>query len=80
VILDPFDVFKIEQNGSVSWLRAIDDFQHAKSYVDEVRDAETPADFLILNQRLPTIAPQACRLRSVPQPELSPLPSATPVT
>jgi hypothetical protein len=50
-MLDPFDVFKIEENGSVSWLRAITDFERAKSYVDMVRTAGMPADFLILNQR-----------------------------
>jgi hypothetical protein len=50
-MLDPFDVFKIEQNGSVSWLRSINDFEHAKSYVNKVRDANALADFLILNQR-----------------------------
>ena len=50
-MLDPFDIFKIEKNGSVSWIRAITDFERAKSYVNKVRGAATPADYLILNQR-----------------------------
>jgi hypothetical protein len=50
-MLDPFDVFKIEENGNVSWLRSITDFECAKSYVNMVRTAGMPADFLILNQR-----------------------------
>jgi hypothetical protein len=45
-MLDPFDIFKLEQNGSVRWLRAIPDLERAKSYVSKV-----PADYLILNQR-----------------------------
>jgi hypothetical protein len=50
-MLDPFDIFKLEENGSVSWTRAISDFERAKSYVIEVLVITTPADYLILNQR-----------------------------
>jgi hypothetical protein len=49
-MLDPFDIFKMEQNGTVSWVRATSDFEHAKSYVNTVL-AVAPADYLILNQR-----------------------------
>lgn len=50
-MLDPFDIFKMEQNGTVSWVRATSDFEHAKSYVNTVLAVATPADYLILNQR-----------------------------
>lgn len=50
-MLDPFDVFKVEQNGTVRWLRAIADIERAKSYVSKVLVVAAPADYLILNQR-----------------------------
>jgi hypothetical protein len=50
-MLDPFDVFKVEHNGTVRWLRAIADMERAKSYVTKVLAVAAPADYLILNQR-----------------------------
>jgi hypothetical protein len=50
-MLDPFDIFKVEQNGSVRWLRAIADLERAKSYVVKILVIAAPADYLILNQR-----------------------------
>ena len=50
-MLDPFDIFKLEQNGSVMWLRAIPDLERAKSYVVKILVIAAPADYLILNQR-----------------------------
>jgi hypothetical protein len=50
-MLDPFDIFKIEDNRRVTWMRAIGDFEHAKSYVLKVLIIAAPADYLILNQR-----------------------------
>jgi hypothetical protein len=50
-MLDPFDVFKLEQDGSVRWLRAIADLEHAKTYVVKILVIAAPADYLILNQR-----------------------------
>jgi hypothetical protein len=50
-MLDPFDIFKVEQNGSVRWLRAIADLKRAKSYVVKILVIAAPADYLILNQR-----------------------------
>ena len=50
-MLDPFDIFKMEQNGSVSWVRAINDFERAKSYINQVLTIAPSADYLILNQR-----------------------------
>jgi len=50
-MLDPFDIFKMEQNGTVRWVRAIKDLERAKSYVAKVLAIATPADYLILNQR-----------------------------
>src|ERR1700676_5170716 len=50
-MLDPLDIFKMEQNGTVSWVRATEDFERAKSYVNTVLAVATPADYLILNQR-----------------------------
>jgi hypothetical protein len=49
--LDPFDIFKMEQNGTVNWVRATSNFERAKSYVNEVLAVATPGDCLILNQR-----------------------------
>jgi hypothetical protein len=48
---DPFDIFKVEQNGSVRWLRAIADLERAKSYVNKALVIAAPANYLILNQR-----------------------------
>lgn len=50
-MLDPFDIFKMEQNGTVSWVRATSDFERAKSYVNKVLAVATPADYLILSQK-----------------------------
>ena len=50
-MLDPFDIFKMEQNGTVSWVRAISDLQRAKSYVNKVLASATYSDYIILNQR-----------------------------
>jgi hypothetical protein len=50
-MFDPFDIFKVEHNGSVRWLRAIADLERAKSYVSKVLAVAAPADYLILNQR-----------------------------
>jgi hypothetical protein len=50
-MLDPVDIFKVEQNGSVRWLRAIADLERAKSYVVKILVIAAPADYLILNQR-----------------------------
>jgi hypothetical protein len=50
-MFDPFDIFKVEHNGSVRWLRAIADLERAKSYVSKVLVVAAPADYLILNQR-----------------------------
>jgi len=50
-MLDPFDIFKVEQNGSVKWLRGIADLERAKSYVIKILVIAAPADYLILNQR-----------------------------
>jgi hypothetical protein len=50
-MFDPFDIFKMEQNGTVSWVRATSDFEGAKSYVDQVLAVATPADYLILSQK-----------------------------
>jgi len=50
-MLDPFDIFELEQNGSVRWLRAIADLERAKTYVVKILVIATPADYLILNQR-----------------------------
>ena len=50
-MLDPFDIFKMEQNGTVSWVRAISDLERAKSYVNKVLASATYADYIILNQR-----------------------------
>ena len=50
-MLDSFDIFKVEHNGSVRWLRAIADLERAKSYVSKVLVVAAPADYLILNQR-----------------------------
>jgi hypothetical protein len=50
-MLDPFDIFKLEQNGSVRWLRAIADLERAKTYVVKILVIAAPADYLILNQR-----------------------------
>jgi hypothetical protein len=50
-MLDPFDIFKVEQNGSVRWVRAIGDLQRAKSYVLRVLSMATAVDYMILNQR-----------------------------
>ncbi|MDQ1406163.1 MAG: hypothetical protein QOG55_1792 [Acidobacteriaceae bacterium] len=50
-MLDPFDVFKVEHNGTVRWLRAIADMERAKSYITKVLAVAAPADYLILNQR-----------------------------
>ena len=50
-MLDPFDIFKMEQNGTVRWVRATSDFERAKSYVNRVLAVAIPADYLILNQR-----------------------------
>jgi hypothetical protein len=49
-MLDPFDIFKVEHNGSVRWLRAIADLERAKSYVVKILVIAAPADYLILNQ------------------------------
>jgi hypothetical protein len=50
-MFDPFDIFKVEHNGNVKWLRAIADLERAKSYVSKVLAVAAPADYLILNQR-----------------------------
>jgi hypothetical protein len=50
-MIDPFDIFKVEQNGSVRWVRAIADLQRAKSYILKVLSIATAADYIILNQR-----------------------------
>ena len=50
-MLDPFDIFKMEQNGTVRWVRATSDFERAKSYVNRALAVAIPADYLILNQR-----------------------------
>jgi len=50
-VLDPFDIFKMEQNGTVSWVRATSDFEGAKSYVNRVLAVATPANYLILSQK-----------------------------
>jgi hypothetical protein len=50
-MLDPFDIFKMEQNGTVRWERAISDFGGAKFYVLKILALGTPADYIILNQR-----------------------------
>ena len=50
-MLDPFDIFKMEQNGTVRWVRATSDFERAKSYVVKILVIAAPADYLILNQR-----------------------------
>jgi len=50
-MLDPFDIFKMEQNGSVRWVRAIADLERANSYVFRFLAIAAPADYLILNQR-----------------------------
>jgi hypothetical protein len=50
-MFDPIDIFKVEQNGSVRWLRAIADLERAKSYVIKILVIAAPADYLILNQR-----------------------------
>jgi len=50
-MLDPFDIFKLERNGSVRWLRALPDLERAKSYVVKILVIAAPADYLILNQR-----------------------------
>jgi hypothetical protein len=34
-MLDPFDIFKMKQNGTVSGVRATSNFERAKSYVNE---------------------------------------------
>jgi len=49
-MFDPFDIFKVEQNGSVRWVRAIADLQRAKSHVLKVLSIATPANHIILNQ------------------------------
>jgi hypothetical protein len=66
-MLDPFDVFKVEQNGSVRWLRAIADLERAKSYVIKILVIAAPADYLILNQRTGerVIIPAATEERTV---------------
>jgi hypothetical protein len=48
---DPFDIFKVGQNGSVRWLRAIADLERAKSYVNKALFLAASANYLILNQR-----------------------------
>jgi hypothetical protein len=50
-MLDPFDIFKVERNGSVRWVRAIPDLERAKSYVLKVLAMASSADYIILNQR-----------------------------
>jgi len=50
-MLEPFDIFKMEQNGSVRWVRAITDLERAKLCVQKVLAVTAPADYLILNQR-----------------------------
>jgi hypothetical protein len=50
-MLDPFDIFKMEQNGTVRWVRAINDIQRAKTYVNKVLATAACADYIILNQR-----------------------------
>lgn len=50
-MLDPFDIFKVEQNGSVRWVRAIADLERAKLCVLKILTIAAPADYLILNQR-----------------------------
>jgi len=50
-MFDPFDIFKVEHNGSVRWLRAIADLERAKAYVVKILVIAAPADYLILNQR-----------------------------
>jgi hypothetical protein len=48
---EPFDIFKVEENGSVRWIRAIVDLEGAKLCVQKVLAITAPADYLILNQR-----------------------------
>jgi hypothetical protein len=50
-MLNPFDILKIEDNRRVTWIRAIGDFERAKSYILKVLAIAAPADYLILNQR-----------------------------
>jgi hypothetical protein len=76
-MLDPFDIFKMEQNGTVSWVRAISDFGRAKCYVLKVLANATPADYIILNQRtgeriIIQAATERCDLRiKIPLPTAS---------
>lgn len=48
---EPFDIFKLEQNGNVRWVRAIVDLERAKLCVLKILTVAAPADYLILNQR-----------------------------
>ena len=66
-MLDPFDIFKVERNGSVRWVRAIPDLERAKSYVVKILVIAAPADYLILNQRTGerVIIPAATEERTV---------------
>jgi hypothetical protein len=50
-MIDPFAIFKVEQNGRVRWVRAIADLQRAKSYILKALSIATAADYIILNQR-----------------------------
>jgi hypothetical protein len=76
-MLDPFDIFKMEQNGTVRWVGAISDFGRAKSYVLKIMALATPVDYIILNQRtgeriIIQAATKQCDLRiKIPSPTAS---------
>jgi hypothetical protein len=64
--LDPFHIVKVEQNGSVRWVRAIANLERAKLCVQKVLAIGAPADYLILNQR----SGERIIIRSSPEPQL----------
>lgn len=65
-MLEPFDIFKMEQNGNVRWVRAITDLQRGKLCVVKILAIDAPADYLILNQR----SGQRIIIKAPTQPQL----------
>jgi hypothetical protein len=74
-MIDPFDIFKVEQHGSVRWVRAIADLQRAKSYILKVLSIATAADYIILNQLLPNSDRPGYNLRRNGRPDSPKIPS-----
>ena len=49
-MIEPFDIFQLEETGAVRWIRAMTELELAKAHVKQLA-AEKPADYIILSQR-----------------------------